>query len=227
MPLCACTLCAPSPRPPLDHHPPAPPARLPPLPPSFPHPPTHLPTYLPTYVPNYLLNHLQVAGLSLGDRVGCPFTSSCGSCYYCERGATCRCDHREAHLLGWISEPEAELPAAQRRGLHGSQAQYVRVPLASSTLVKVGRCCGLIIKLQPLDHTITMFFLLAVIVTSRPCCTTVCDVSSSSPVVGSAATGWHIRLPLAQMAQVGWQAAATLCSPPLLSPSPPSAPHCC
>ncbi|PNW77323.1 hypothetical protein CHLRE_10g431550v5 [Chlamydomonas reinhardtii] len=79
----------------------------------------------------------EVKDLDLGDRVASPFTSCCGQCFYCERGATCRCDHTQAHLFGWVSEGEEQLPPEQRRGLQGSQAQYVRVPLASGTLLKL------------------------------------------------------------------------------------------
>jgi hypothetical protein len=109
-----------------------------------------------------------------------PFTASCGGCFYCARGKTCRCQHPQAQLFGWVNEPgagaggqvrrprhqnktcaelggatppaaaEAHRPVARRLppqaapscqppGLHGSQAQYVRVPLADSTLVKVRR----------------------------------------------------------------------------------------
>ncbi|KIZ02967.1 alcohol dehydrogenase GroES domain protein [Monoraphidium neglectum] len=80
----------------------------------------------------------EVAGLSIGDRVMSPFTASCGACFYCSKGLTCRCSHPEAQLFGWIQEPAPGEPGSSRpRGLHGGQAQYVRVPLASSTLVKV------------------------------------------------------------------------------------------
>lgn len=58
-----------------------------------------------------------------GDPVMSPFTTSCGECFYCRRGLTCRCIHGE--LFGWVAEGA---------GLHGAQAEYVRVPLADSTL---------------------------------------------------------------------------------------------
>lgn len=76
--------------------------------------------------------------LPLGCRVMSPFTTCCGACFYCERGFTCRCSHAQgARLFGWVDEAEAALPAAQQQGLHGSQAQFVRVPLADSTLMPV------------------------------------------------------------------------------------------
>ena len=72
-----------------------------------------------------------VQSLTVGDRVVSPFTTSCGACYYCDRGLTARCVHGE--LFGWVQDG---------RGLHGAQAEMVRVPLADSTLVKVpdGTC---------------------------------------------------------------------------------------
>ncbi|GLI59453.1 hypothetical protein VaNZ11_001332 [Volvox africanus] len=79
----------------------------------------------------------EVTGIDLGDRVASPFTSCCGSCFYCCKGAPCRCNHTQAHLFGWVSEGEEKLPPTERKGLQGSQAQYVRVPLANGTLVKL------------------------------------------------------------------------------------------
>jgi threonine dehydrogenase-like Zn-dependent dehydrogenase len=65
-----------------------------------------------------------VATLRPGDRVACPFTTSCGRCYFCRRGLTCRCT--SGQLFGWVEGG---------RGLQGAQAERVRVPLADSTLV--------------------------------------------------------------------------------------------
>lgn len=61
-----------------------------------------------------------------GDLVMSPFTTNCGACFYCSIGLTCRCTKGE--LFGWREN---------KNGLHGAQAQYVRVPLADSTLVKI------------------------------------------------------------------------------------------
>ncbi|RMG20512.1 MAG: alcohol dehydrogenase [Bacteroidetes bacterium] len=66
-----------------------------------------------------------VKQLRPGDRVASPFTTSCGQCFYCRRGLSCRCT--QGQLYGW-REGGA--------GLHGAQAEYVRVPLAESTLWK-------------------------------------------------------------------------------------------
>ncbi len=64
--------------------------------------------------------------LRTGDLVMSPFTTSCGECYFCVRGLTCRCVHSQ--LFGWVE---------QGQGLQGGQAEYVRVPLADSTLMKI------------------------------------------------------------------------------------------
>lgn len=61
-----------------------------------------------------------------GDRVVAPFTTSCGACRYCDIGLTSRCMHGQ--LFGWVENG---------RGLHGAQAERVRVPLADTTLVAV------------------------------------------------------------------------------------------
>ncbi|KAJ5991574.1 hypothetical protein N7522_011781 [Penicillium canescens] len=60
-----------------------------------------------------------VQSFKLGDRVVSPFTVSCGSCFYCKRGFSSRCAHSQ--LYGSAV-------------LDGGQAEYVRVPLADSTL---------------------------------------------------------------------------------------------
>ena len=61
-----------------------------------------------------------------GDRVFAPFSTSCGECFYCRSGLTSRCD--ENQLFGWRQAG---------RGLHGGQAELVRVPSADGTLMKV------------------------------------------------------------------------------------------
>jgi threonine dehydrogenase-like Zn-dependent dehydrogenase len=65
-----------------------------------------------------------VRSLRPGDRAVCPFTTSCGECWYCMAGLTARCERGQ--LFGWV---------AQGRGLHGAQAELLRVPLADGTLV--------------------------------------------------------------------------------------------
>jgi threonine dehydrogenase-like Zn-dependent dehydrogenase len=59
-----------------------------------------------------------------GARVVSPFSTSCGECWYCRTGLTARCT--AGQLFGWV---------AGGAGLQGAQAEYVRVPLADSTLV--------------------------------------------------------------------------------------------
>eukprot|EP00878_Enallax_costatus_P039034 GHUV01044548.1.p1 GENE.GHUV01044548.1~~GHUV01044548.1.p1 ORF type:complete len:277 (+),score=26.34 GHUV01044548.1:742-1572(+) len=64
-----------------------------------------------------------------------PFTTSCGQCFYCQKGITCRCIHPQgACCFGWRSQSGSSTDPS---GVHGSQAQYVRVPLADGTLLKV------------------------------------------------------------------------------------------
>ncbi|MEM6378451.1 MAG: alcohol dehydrogenase family protein [Bacteroidota bacterium] len=64
--------------------------------------------------------------LQKGDRVMSPFTASCGTCFYCKRGLTSRCIHSQ--LFGWRTN---------QQGLHGGQAEWVRVPMADQTLLRM------------------------------------------------------------------------------------------
>lgn len=59
-----------------------------------------------------------------GDKVVSPFTTACGSCFYCLQGLSARCIHNQ--IYGWVQNGA---------GLQGAQAEYVRVPLADSTLI--------------------------------------------------------------------------------------------
>ena len=68
----------------------------------------------------------EVRTVRKGDRVCAPFTTSCGECFYCKQGLTARCV--QGQLFGWRSGGV---------GLHGAQAELVRVPLADGTLVKL------------------------------------------------------------------------------------------
>jgi threonine dehydrogenase-like Zn-dependent dehydrogenase len=67
-----------------------------------------------------------VKTLKKGDLVMSPFTTSCGKCFYCVRGLTCRCVNSQ--LFGWVE---------QGQGLQGGQSEYVRVPMADGTLMKI------------------------------------------------------------------------------------------
>lgn len=68
----------------------------------------------------------EVRHLKKGDLVMAPFTTSCGQCFYCRIGLTCRCERGQ--LFGWVEKG---------LGLHGGQAEYVRTPLADQTLVRI------------------------------------------------------------------------------------------
>ncbi|MDX1502691.1 MAG: alcohol dehydrogenase catalytic domain-containing protein, partial [Thermoanaerobaculia bacterium] len=63
---------------------------------------------------------------AVGQRVAAPFSTSCGDCFFCRRGLTSRCERGQ--LFGWIEEGD---------GLHGGQAELVRVPLARSSLTPI------------------------------------------------------------------------------------------
>jgi len=68
-----------------------------------------------------------VTGVKPGDRVVAPFTINCGKCFYCLRQLPARCVRSLG--FGFVTEEGA--------GLQGAQAELVRVPLASSTLLKI------------------------------------------------------------------------------------------
>lgn len=67
-----------------------------------------------------------VRGFGTGARVLSPFSTSCGGCFYCQSGLTARCP--SGQLFGWVQRGS---------GLQGTQAEYLRVPLADSTLVAI------------------------------------------------------------------------------------------
>lgn len=67
-----------------------------------------------------------VSRFRVGDRVVAPFSTACGACWFCDRDLPARCERGQ--LFGWVENG---------RGLAGCQAEFVRVPLADSTLVKV------------------------------------------------------------------------------------------
>ncbi|HEY4492133.1 MAG TPA: alcohol dehydrogenase catalytic domain-containing protein, partial [Acidobacteriota bacterium] len=68
-----------------------------------------------------------VKNFAKGDRVVSPFSINCGECFFCLRDLPARCV--KSFCFGFVNEEGA--------GLQGAQAEYVRVPLASSTLVKI------------------------------------------------------------------------------------------
>jgi threonine dehydrogenase-like Zn-dependent dehydrogenase len=67
-----------------------------------------------------------VARFAAGARVVSPFSTACGSCFFCRAGLPSRC--ARGQLFGWVENG---------RGLAGCQAELVRVPLADTTLVAV------------------------------------------------------------------------------------------
>ena len=67
-----------------------------------------------------------VKKIKKGGRVLSPFTTSCGDCFYCRIGLTCRCE--KGNLFGWVQNDH---------GLHGAQAQFIRVPMADTTLISL------------------------------------------------------------------------------------------
>ena len=66
----------------------------------------------------------EVKKFKKGAKVLSPFTTSCGECFYCRMGLTCRCE--KGNLFGWVEKGH---------GLHGAQANYIRVPMADTTLL--------------------------------------------------------------------------------------------
>ena len=68
----------------------------------------------------------EVKSFQIGDIVACPFSTNCGECFYCRIGLTARCT--KGQLFGWVENG---------LGLHGGQAEYVRVPLADSSLLRL------------------------------------------------------------------------------------------
>ncbi len=79
-----------------------------------------------------LVGHVVEAGpdavrvFAIGTRVVAPFSTACGACFYCSRGLSARCVL--GALFGWVQNGAV---------LHGGQAEFVRVPLAATSLVAV------------------------------------------------------------------------------------------
>jgi len=62
-----------------------------------------------------------VKTVAVGDHIVAPFTITCGKCFFCQHGFSSRCS--QSKLFGTAA-------------LDGAQAEYVRVPLADSTIIK-------------------------------------------------------------------------------------------
>lgn len=80
----------------------------------------------------------EVKTLKPGQTVMSPFSTSCGQCEFCLRGLTSRCV--QSQLFGWRQN---------NKGLHGGQSEFVRVPLADSTLMSVPATL-------PLEHALLL-----------------------------------------------------------------------
>lgn len=71
--------------------------------------------------------------LKKGDRVGVPFTISCGECFFCKRGFFSDCERSNPNAEQ-AAELWGHLPAGRYGYSHllgrfpGSQAEYLRVP---------------------------------------------------------------------------------------------------
>lgn len=66
----------------------------------------------------------------VGDFTFAPFTTSCGGCFFCRDGLSSRCE--SGQLFGYLP-PTGEVDSGS--GIQGAQAEFVRVPLADSTLL--------------------------------------------------------------------------------------------
>ena len=88
-----------------------------------------------------------VKNLSVGDSAFAPFTTNCGHCFYCRSGLTARCVNGQ--LFGWRENGT---------GLHGCQAEFVRVPLADGTLKKKPAGLSDVSALLLADNFSTGFF---------------------------------------------------------------------
>jgi len=66
----------------------------------------------------------EVKSFRSGDRVVSPFSTACGQCFYCQIGLSARCIKNQ--IYGWVEHG---------LGLQGGQAEYVRVPMADTTLI--------------------------------------------------------------------------------------------
>ncbi len=69
---------------------------------------------------------LEVCQFKTGTKVISPFSVNCGKCFYCQQGLTSRCIKSQPY--GWVQDG---------KGLQGVQTEYVRVPMADSTLLAI------------------------------------------------------------------------------------------
>ena len=107
---------------------------------------------IPTMVPGDILGHefmgeivevgSEVKNLKIGDRVVVPFTISCGSCFFCDKGLTSLCDNSNPNAA-MTAKVYGDAPAALfgyshlMGGYDGGQAEYTRVPYADFGPLKI------------------------------------------------------------------------------------------
>jgi alcohol dehydrogenase len=89
----------------------------------------------------------QVRKFKVGERVFAPFSTNCGECFYCQAALPSRCQYGQ--LFGWRSNGQ---------GLQGAQAEFVRVPLADGTLMRVPERVGDELALLLGDNLSTGYF---------------------------------------------------------------------
>ena len=107
---------------------------------------------IPTMVPGDILGHEfmgevvevgpEVKNLKAGDRVVVPFTISCGSCFFCDKGLTSLCDNSNPNAA-MTAKVYGDAPAGLfgyshlMGGYDGGQAEYTRVPYADFGPLKI------------------------------------------------------------------------------------------
>lgn len=107
---------------------------------------------IPTMVPGDILGHEfmgeivdvgpEVKNLKVGDRVVVPFTISCGSCFFCDKGLNSLCDNSNPNAA-MTAKVYGDAPAGlfgyshMMGGYDGGQAEYARVPYADYGPLKV------------------------------------------------------------------------------------------
>ena len=89
-----------------------------------------------------------VSEFRVSDLVFSPFTVSCGQCFSCRNELSSRCG--DSQVYGWID--------SEHGGLQGTQAEYIRVPLADSTLLKISESITLEQSILLGDNFTTGFF---------------------------------------------------------------------
>jgi threonine dehydrogenase-like Zn-dependent dehydrogenase len=81
----------------------------------------------------------EVTELSVGDRVVIPFQISCGSCFMCDQGLQTQCETTQVREegMGAMLFGYTKLYGHDGRSKSGGQAEFLRVPQANYTHIKV------------------------------------------------------------------------------------------